>query len=503
MAIDIIARGMIEDSNGNISQLSEKVSNHTDDSDIHVTVSDKENWNSHPNDVMASGNPVQIDGMQGGVPFSEMVVKGKNLLKYPYYTTTKTINGVTFTDNGDGTITANGTATAEISFALVWKNIHIPKGTYAISGCPEGGDLSTGFYIVCGTDIIRFSTDVGNGGTFTISEDTNDFTFSIRINSGVTVDNLIFRPQLELGSTPTEYEPPITGRELTVGVSGKNLIPYPYAETTKTVNGITFTDNGDGTITANGTATASAIFYISTNYTIKKGIYTLSGCPKSDSNTDYILQFATGDWSFKISDFGNGATTQIDNDINLQIFRIAISNGVTVDNLVFRPQLELGDTATEYEPYNGTEYNITPDNNPYIIPNDIRQQYGYNVVSVSEGELSVVGVRKNAALKKIWDDMSMDLLFDGVTSADNPAVVDLANYKFVEIHHIMMVNEKAYPVNIRLSLDSYLSSASTISTPISNSTINTIHTEEGTVSSLYAISAAGSNMNNTKIYGIK
>ena len=26
-----------------------------------------------------------------------------------------------------------------------------------------------------------------------------------------------------------------------------------------------------------------------------------------------------------------------------------------------------------------------------------------NVVSVSEGELSVVGVRKNAAVKKIWD----------------------------------------------------------------------------------------------------
>ena len=77
------------------------------------------------------------------------------------------------------------------------------------------------------------------------------------------------------------------------------------------------------------------------------------------------------------------------------------------------------------------------------------------------------------------------------------------NYKFVEIHHIMIANEKAYPVNIRLSLDSYLLSASTITTPISNSTVNTVHTEEGTISSLYAISAAGSNMNNTKIYGIK
>ena len=30
--------------------------------------------------LMASGNPVHIDGLQGGVPFSEMTVKGKNLI---------------------------------------------------------------------------------------------------------------------------------------------------------------------------------------------------------------------------------------------------------------------------------------------------------------------------------------------------------------------------------------------------------------------------------------
>ena len=272
MATDIIARGMIGSFSGDISQLSEKVNNHTDNGDIHVTVNDKENWNSHPNDVQASGNLVQLDGLQGGVPFSEMVVSGKNLLKYPYHTTTKTINGITFTDNGDGTITANGTATAMANFALIWKNIHLPKGTYTISGCPKGGDTITGFYIVCGTDSIRFSTDVGNGGTFSIIDDTNDFTFSLRINSGVTVDNLVFRPQLELGDTPTEYEPPITGRELTVNV-------------------------------------------------------------------------------------------------------------------------------------NGTEHTITPDSNPYVIPNDIRQQDGHNVISVSEGEISVVGVRKNAAIKRIWDEI--------------------------------------------------------------------------------------------------
>ena len=31
-------------------------------------------------DITAKGNPVQLDGLQGGVPFSEMVVSGKNLI---------------------------------------------------------------------------------------------------------------------------------------------------------------------------------------------------------------------------------------------------------------------------------------------------------------------------------------------------------------------------------------------------------------------------------------
>ena len=62
--------------------------------------------------VMAEGNPVQLDGLQGGVPFSEMVVSGKNLLPYPYYHgTSRTENGITFTVNDDGTIAANGTST--------------------------------------------------------------------------------------------------------------------------------------------------------------------------------------------------------------------------------------------------------------------------------------------------------------------------------------------------------------------------------------------------------
>ena len=215
---------------------------------------------NHIHDITASGNPVTLTNLQGGVPFSEIVVSGKNLLKYPYHTTTKTINGVTFTDNGDGTITANGTATAVSSFALIWKNFYLPKGAYTISGCPEGGNVDTGFYIVCGTDTVRFATDTGNGGTFSIIDDTNDFTFSLRIDSGVTVDNIVFRPQLELGTTPTAYEPPITGRDLTIGVCGKNLLKPKTSSVS--FKGITTVVNDDGSATINRTEASEENSYI-------------------------------------------------------------------------------------------------------------------------------------------------------------------------------------------------------------------------------------------------
>lgn len=358
-------------------------------------------------DITAKGNPVQLDGLQGGVPFSEIAVSGKNLLKYPYYNTTKTISGITFTDNGDGTITANGTATATASYFLDSEFNYIGGITYTISGCPEGGSNST--YKIKGDRLGVYIDDNGNGATYSFKYDTTA-AIAILIYKDTTVDNIVFRPQLELGSTATEYEPPITGRELTVNASGKNLLRYPYVNTTKTINGITFTDNGDGTVTANGTATANATFLIDKNFGFEKeGNYFLSGCPSGGGlNSFYInwYQNHTGVTIKNYNDYGSGIIIPYQHIFSENnSLAIAIIAGTTVNNLVFRPQLELGSTATEYEPYHGSTTTITPDSNPYVIPNDIRQQDGLNTISVSAGELSVSGVHKNVALKRVWKEI--------------------------------------------------------------------------------------------------
>lgn len=126
-------------------------------------------------------------------------------------------------------------------------------------------------------------------------------------------------------------------------VATENLIPYPYTETTKTANGVTFTVNSDGSITVNGTATSDADFML-----LRGPIqgysesYFLSGCPSGGSDTTYYISE-----NFTASkDTGNGVV--LNNLPSDQVWRIIIKSGTTVNNLVFRPMLNEG---TEAKPY--------------------------------------------------------------------------------------------------------------------------------------------------------
>lgn len=53
---------------------------------------------------------------------------------------------------------------------------------------------------------------------------------------------------------------------------GSNVLSYPYTDSTKTTNGITFTVNGEGDIVATGTASADAYFTIAEGTTTQLGI---------------------------------------------------------------------------------------------------------------------------------------------------------------------------------------------------------------------------------------
>lgn len=170
--------------------------------------------------------------------------------------------------------------------------------------------------------------------------------------------------QLELGSTATAYTPYISDFS-TVNVTkhGKNLIPYPYAYTTQTISGVTFTVNSDGSVTVNGTATANATFELETDlqmFTLPAADYFLSGCPSGGSTTSYFMTAANGagiSYDKFRRDFGTGVAVPSSGE-NWKV-SIRIMSGYTANNLVFKPQIELGTTATEYEPYQGQTYTPT------------------------------------------------------------------------------------------------------------------------------------------------
>lgn len=269
----------------------------------------------------------------------------KNLIPYPYAETTKTINGITFTDNGDGTITTNGTATADAIYSpyTVANYFELNTGeTYTASdlNLATDGNLNKHyiqFKYVDGDINIAYLTGVANTYTFTAKYEK--IRFNIVIKAGQTVENLVFKPQLELGSTATAYTPYIPDlTSVSISRCGKNLIPYPYVETTKTQNGITFTDNGDGSITINGTADKDAYFRLCIADFGDKFINAIT----TDSATNGIYTVSKRLYYNHIN-----KTTSIN-----------ILSGATVDETIY-PQLELGTTATSYEPYQGQTYTPT------------------------------------------------------------------------------------------------------------------------------------------------
>lgn len=140
---------------------------------------------------------------------------------------------------------------------------------------------------------------------------------------------------------------------VTVKQYGRNLCPKAPKSTTH--SGITYTQNEDGTVTANGTATALSYFDIATSsrtcpkVPVGTKLY-ISGCPDGGSSTTYYLYFPWVGWYEYGKGFVGSVTTSTLATNWRQSVRIEIKSGVTVENLVFKPQVEL-DSFSDYVPY--------------------------------------------------------------------------------------------------------------------------------------------------------
>lgn len=142
----------------------------------------------------------------------------------------------------------------------------------------------------------------------------------------------------------------------------------PTLQTT-TRNGVTCTNNGDGTYTLNGTAsggnaTFSIIGGIKNDVAINRQ-YKIIGCPAGGSPDSYFLQQNTlnkkGDGEVGTYDYGNGAI--LTNVNGFKATYITIRQGKTANNLVFKPMLTTNLYATydDFVPYTGDTGRLNAD----------------------------------------------------------------------------------------------------------------------------------------------
>ncbi len=120
------------------------------------------------------------------------------LLDKSKYSATTTISGVTFTNNGDGTITANGTATSRAVFYLRDStNSVMIRGKGFIVGDPEAGNAFINYDLYDDNKWVADNASYGGkGNIFTGRKEATYGVVYIAIEAGTSANNLIFKPQL-------------------------------------------------------------------------------------------------------------------------------------------------------------------------------------------------------------------------------------------------------------------------------------------------------------------
>lgn len=142
-----------------------------------------------------------------------------------------------------------------------------------------------------------------------------------------------------------------------INTGAKNMLNvFTAPAQTQPINGITWTVNSDGTVTANGTASANSWFYLTANpANISFGVETiLTGCPSGGSATTWEIQCSQVGSSTR-SDYGEG-TTQPD-DYSYRYVACCVRNGQNVTNLTFKPMVCAKiayDITPQFVPYSPT-----------------------------------------------------------------------------------------------------------------------------------------------------
>lgn len=315
-----------------------------------------------------------------------------------------------------------------------WKTDKGYTGNFNLSVSAEDtSEIPTGFAVVAGSSIDDILTGSNTTLIYYKSSYMGESIDTVAVNSSETVyigigntdDGVgegaseyldLFLSNFTFCLQPTEYkgipspENPSAVRSsndngTSIRLQGINLIDKSKFPATQTIKGITWTNNGDGTITADGTAESGSGFRLDTFYIEGNKTYLMRGCPKGGGANKY---FMFDGYSNISSDLGSGVIKTVLGSDSVKCSPVLyIVTGHAVSNLVFKPELfDLtsiygeGNEPTTVEQF----YQDYPDYEPYFnktveIPSSVTLPDGASLemrfakVGDNSDKLSVKGSR--------------------------------------------------------------------------------------------------------------
>ena len=200
--------------------------------------------------------------------------------------------------------------------------------------------------------------DISSRADFHILNTLPESNMSVKIYGKTT--------QGDNGETNSEGSIPISGENTAqIMTVGKNLLSTDSAPATQKVNGFDVSFAKDGTITINGTrASATTFGSIEFNlpYFLPPGTYTLSlnnndivHFPTTNDFNDYVqiwMRQSNGDYTTAVGTVKSNRTGPLIINVPTKRCILRIGKNVkSIDNLIMKPQIEVGDIATSFEPY--------------------------------------------------------------------------------------------------------------------------------------------------------
>lgn len=344
--------------------------------------------------VTATGQGLTISNVQNGllddlkmigVDLEQDTTTGKNILPQNEYISSTTINGITYTNNGDGTFSLSGTATAETSIRIIPTekfNLNNGQQYYLYSSIPYNSSTFN-------MSIVTLENGTQNylivNNNYTPATTPTNSRLQFYIAQGNTVNAQNIKLMLVKGNNDTDYEPytggipspnpdypqnikVVEGRQVITDNSKNLLKPHAMEDTN---NGITVSyDEETQVYTFNGTCTQDNTTFMLSNVNInltanvtKSITYWIGG---SCNNYCYMRHYSSGyslRCTYSISELNENnpkivTTSQSTFLSPASLNTIRFNNGSVANNFKIKVMVT-NDDNTDYEPYyEPVSYNI-------------------------------------------------------------------------------------------------------------------------------------------------